>query len=146
MLGVCLGHQTVVQAMGGRVCQAAEPVHGRSSEINHDGKGVFEGLPSPLVVGRYHSLIADRNSIPLCLEIAAWATDGTVMAVRHRDFPVVGLQFHPESILTEYGYEVLEGFLMVAELRRRGRCPSIRDERVIAAPPLSGLPSAPITF
>lgn len=146
ILGVCLGHQTIAQGLGGRVCRAAEPVHGRASEIIHGGWGIFAGLPSPQIVGRYHSLIVDRDSMPTCLKITASASDGTVMAVQHREQPVVGLQFHPESILTEYGYEILEGFLKVAGLRGRGRRPSIENERAIMAAPLPDLPPAPVTF
>lgn len=114
ILGVCLGHQAIGEALGGRVVRAGEPVHGRTSQIEHDGRGEFACLPSPLRVGRYHSLVVDRASLPDCLEVSATTRDGQVMALRHRKFPVIGLQFHPESVLTDHGYEILMGFLRVA--------------------------------
>ena len=107
-LGVCLGHQALVQAWGGRVIQH-EPVHGKTARITHDGQTIFKGLPSPLEVGRYHSLVADPE-LPDCLELTASADD-VVMAVRHRDLPAEGVQFHPESILTEQGHELIGNFL-----------------------------------
>jgi anthranilate synthase/aminodeoxychorismate synthase-like glutamine amidotransferase len=116
MLGVCLGHQTIVQAFGGVIVQAAEPMHGRSSAVLHDGRGIFAGLPSPLIAGRYHSLMADAASLPACLRVAARTTDGTIMAVEHQSLPIVGVQFHPESILTEHGFALLAGFLRLAGL------------------------------
>jgi len=116
ILGVCLGHQVIAEALGGRVVRAREPMHGRSSTIGHDGRGVFAGLPQPIVGCRYHSLAVEEASLPECLEVSARTDDGTVMALRHRDFPVVGLQFHPESILTGVGYPLLSGFLRLAGL------------------------------
>jgi len=116
ILGVCLGHQTIAEALGGRVVRAKEPVHGRSAAIRHDGRGVFAELPEVIVGCRYHSLVVDEASLPDCLEVSARLDDGTVMALRHRQFPVVGLQFHPESILTEAGYPLLVGFLRLAGL------------------------------
>ncbi len=116
MLGVCLGHQTIVEALGGRVVRAEEPVHGRASPIHHGSRGLFEGLPNPLAGGRYHSLMADETSLPKCLEITARTADGTIMAVEHRRLPVFGLQFHPESILTDSGYPLLANFLRLAGL------------------------------
>lgn len=127
-LGVCLGHQTIAEALGGRVVRAPEPVHGRTSLVYHDGRGVFEGLPSPLRACRYHSLIVERQSLPACLEVCATTEDGIVMAFRHRQFPVVGLQFHPESILTEMGYAVLAGFLRLAGLNLPSAIPSWESE------------------
>jgi anthranilate synthase/aminodeoxychorismate synthase-like glutamine amidotransferase len=108
-LGVCLGHQAIVEAFGGEVGSARRLVHGKASAIEHDGKGLFEGLPSPLEGGRYHSLAASR--VPECLEICASTDDGEVMAVRHRELPIDGIQFHPESVLTPLGAEIGKRFL-----------------------------------
>ena len=123
LLGVCLGHQTIAAALGGRVIRATEPVHGRTSLVHHNGRGVFAGVPNPLVGCRYHSLVVDEVSLPECLEVTARADDGTVMAIEHRSLPVVGLQFHPESILTEYGYGLLAAFLRLAGLSTPDRLP-----------------------
>ncbi|MSX02381.1 MAG: aminodeoxychorismate/anthranilate synthase component II [Actinobacteria bacterium] len=109
LLGVCLGHQALVQAFGGRVIRH-EPVHGKAAEIEHDGKTIFSGLPSPLTVGRYHSLIADEDQLPACFEVSARGA-GVVMAVRHRELPAEGVQFHPESILTPEGKTIVANFL-----------------------------------
>lgn len=128
ILGVCLGHQAIAEALGGRVIRAPEPVHGRASAVYHDGQGVFQGLPNPLQGCRYHSLIVEPHSLPDCLEVCATTRDGIVMAIRHRQFPVVGLQFHPESILTEMGYAVLANFLQVAGLRVPEVFPSWQSE------------------
>jgi anthranilate synthase/aminodeoxychorismate synthase-like glutamine amidotransferase len=108
-LGVCLGHQTIVEAFGGSVGQAKRLMHGKSSLVEHDGRGIFSGLPNPLEAGRYHSLAA--TSVPECLEVSARTDDGEVMAVRHRELPVVGIQFHPESVLTPLGPELGRNFL-----------------------------------
>jgi anthranilate synthase/aminodeoxychorismate synthase-like glutamine amidotransferase len=108
-LGVCLGHQAIVEAFGGEVGQARRLVHGKASLVEHDGRGLFDGLPSPLEGGRYHSLAAVR--IPDCLEVCATTQDGEVMAVRHREYPVDGIQFHPESVLTPLGPEIGRRFL-----------------------------------
>ncbi len=124
-LGVCLGHQIIAAAFGGRVVRAREPVHGRSSPVHHTGRGVFEGLPNPLVAGRYHSLAVDQPSLPDCLEVAARTDDGTVMAIEHRTLPVVGLQFHPESILTDCGYRLLAAFLRRAGLPTPAELPEL---------------------
>ncbi len=114
ILGVCLGHQIIAEAFGGRVVRADAPVHGRSTSVVHDGQGVFAGLPSEFAAGRYHSLVVEEASLPECLEVSARAPDGAVMAVRHRTLPIVGLQFHPESILTEHGETLLANFLQLA--------------------------------
>ncbi len=114
MLGICLGHQVIIEAFGGKVVRSLPPVHGRSSEIQHGGHGIFSGLKNPLRVGRYHSLCGDAASLPDCLEITAWLDDETIMAVSHREHPIVGLQFHPESLLTEHGSEMLGNFLLLA--------------------------------
>ena len=112
LLGVCLGHQAIGMVYGGVVCRATTPMHGKTSTVEHDGKGVFSGIASPIQAGRYHSLIIANDSVPADLEVAARTKeDGTIMAVRHRKFPVHGVQFHPESVLTEAGKHILRNFL-----------------------------------
>jgi anthranilate synthase component 2 len=111
ILGVCLGHQSIGQAFGGRIVHAKSVMHGKTSAIRHAGKGVFEGLANPFTATRYHSLVIERASIPECLEITAWSDDGEIMGVQHRDLAVEGVQFHPESILTEAGHDLLRNFL-----------------------------------
>jgi anthranilate synthase/aminodeoxychorismate synthase-like glutamine amidotransferase len=115
-LGVCLGHQVIAEALGGRIMRAATPVHGRTSGVTHDGTRLFAELPSPLVVGRYHSLVVEPTSLPAELRATAWTDDGVLMAFEHVSQPVFGVQFHPESILTERGYELLANFLRLAGL------------------------------
>jgi len=146
ILGICLGHQTIGAAFGGRVVRAAEPVHGRTSNVFHSGRSVFAGLANPLVACRYHSLIVDRAALPGCLEITAWTADGTIMALAHRELPIVGLQFHPESILTDCGYDLLAAFLRLAGIAIDGNVPGIESER--NQPDSSGapLPIVPVTF
>ena len=112
ILGVCLGHQAIGQAFGGRIVRAQRVMHGKISPVTHDGRGVFAGLPSPFDVTRYHSLAIERATCPPCLEISATADDGEIMGVRHREFAVEGVQFHPEAILTEHGHALLANFLM----------------------------------
>jgi len=111
LLGVCLGHQALGQAFGGRVVRAPTLMHGKTSPIHHDGRTVFAGLPDPFIATRYHSLIVDRDSVPDCLEVSAWTVGGTVMGLRHRTLPLEGVQFHPESILTVAGKDLLRNFL-----------------------------------
>jgi anthranilate synthase/aminodeoxychorismate synthase-like glutamine amidotransferase len=111
VLGVCLGHQAIGQVFGGEIVAARDLMHGKTSWIDHDRKGVFAGLPNPLEATRYHSLVVERATVPACLEVTAETTDGTVMGLRHRDLPVEGVQFHPESILTVGGHELLRNFL-----------------------------------
>jgi anthranilate synthase/aminodeoxychorismate synthase-like glutamine amidotransferase len=111
LLGVCLGHQALGQAFGGRVVRAPKLMHGKTSEIHHDGRGVFAGLPQPFTATRYHSLVVDRPSVPECLEVTAWTDDGVVMGLRHRRHRLEGVQFHPESILTTAGKDLLRNFL-----------------------------------
>ncbi len=111
ILGVCLGHQSIGAAFGGKVVRAQQVMHGKTSPIEHTGTGVFKGLPSPYTVTRYHSLAIERASLPACLEVTAWTDDGEIMGVRHREFPIEGVQFHPESILTEHGHALLKNFL-----------------------------------
>ncbi|GIP19628.1 glutamine amidotransferase [Paenibacillus montaniterrae] len=111
IIGICLGHQSIGQAFGGDVIRAEQLMHGKTSQIIHDGKGVFEGLPSPLTATRYHSLIVSRETLPDCLEITAETETGEIMGLRHKEYPIEGLQFHPESIITEHGLRMLENFL-----------------------------------
>ncbi len=111
ILGVCLGHQAIGQAFGGRIVRAQRVMHGKLSPVTHDGNGVFAGLPSPLTVTRYHSLAIERESLPPELDVTATADDGEIMGVRHRRFAVEGVQFHPEAILTEHGHALLRNFL-----------------------------------
>jgi len=111
ILGVCLGHQAIGAAFGGRIVRARELMHGKTSVITHTGEGVFAGLPERFTVNRYHSLAIERASCPGCLAITAWSDDGEIMGVRHRSLPVEGVQFHPESILTEHGHGLLRNFL-----------------------------------
>jgi len=111
LLGVCLGHQALGQAFGGRVVRAPKLMHGKVSSIRHDGRTVFAGLPDPFIATRYHSLVVDRASVPDSLEVSAWTEDGLVMGLRHRQHPLEGVQFHPESILTTSGKHLLRNFL-----------------------------------
>ena len=111
ILGVCLGHQCVAEAYGGRIVRASTLMHGKSSTIRHNGSGLFTDLPAPFEAGRYHSLVVERSSVPACLEIIAESEDGEIMAFRHREFPVYGVQFHPESVLTRDGKKILARFL-----------------------------------
>src|SRR5450830_67650 len=111
LLGVCLGHQSIGQAFGGKIVHDKQLMHGKTSQIHHNNVGVFKDLPNPYTATRYHSLVIERESIPDCLEITAWTEDGEIMGVRHKTLPIEGVQFHPESILTEYGHELLENFI-----------------------------------
>ena len=120
LLGVCLGHQAIAQAFGARIVRAAQPMHGRTSPMLHDGRGVFAGLPSPFSATRYHSLVVERSSLPEVLEVTAWTEDGEIMGLRHRLSPIEGVQFHPEAFLTEHGHALLQTFLhTLPELGRR---------------------------
>ncbi|HWA58490.1 MAG TPA: aminodeoxychorismate/anthranilate synthase component II, partial [Gemmatimonadales bacterium] len=129
ILGVCLGHQAIGAAYGAEIVRARRPMHGKTSKIYHTGVSVFTGLPSPLTATRYHSLVIAPESVPACLEVIATAEDGEIMAVRHREYPVVGVQFHPESVLTEYGYRMLDWFLT------GGRTPNVPDRADQASVP-----------
>ncbi len=111
ILGVCLGHQAIGEAFGGRVVRAGRVMHGKTDAVTHIDAGVFDDVPSPFTVTRYHSLAIERSSLPDCLEVTAWTDDGEIMGVRHRTLAVEGVQFHPESILTEHGHRLLENFL-----------------------------------
>lgn len=128
MLGICLGHQIIAAAFGANIVRAMEPMHGRTSAIEHNGDGIFAGIPNPFVAGRYHSLVVERETLPREIAVTAWAAGGEVMAVAHRKLPIVGLQFHPESILTEAGYDLLAGFLRLAGLGLPGVIPSFAGE------------------
>ncbi|TVR53263.1 MAG: aminodeoxychorismate/anthranilate synthase component II [Gemmatimonadales bacterium] len=132
VLGVCLGHQAVAAAFGGRTVHGGEPVHGRATPVKHDGTGVFQRLPSPLMVGRYHSLVVDPSSLPSELRVQAWSPAGEIMAFRHVQWPIHAVQFHPESVLTPQGHHLLEGFLAEAQAfggRGEGKGPYFRGER-----------------
>jgi anthranilate synthase component 2 len=111
ILGVCLGHQAIGAAFGGKVIRAQQVMHGKTSAIEHTGVGVFKDLPSPYTITRYHSLAIERSSLPDCLEVTAWTEDGEIMGVRNKDFDIQGVQFHPESILSEHGHALLKNFL-----------------------------------
>ncbi|SDE16085.1 anthranilate synthase component II [Sporomusa acidovorans] len=112
ILGICLGHQAIGEVFGGKVIRAPQPVHGKAEYIIHKGKGIYRDLPRPFTAGRYHSLIVDRNGLPDCLEVTATSQDDLIMGLRHREFDVEGVQFHPESILTPQGSTILSNFLM----------------------------------
>lgn len=112
IMGVCLGHQTIGEAFGGRIVRAKTLMHGKVSPVSHSGKGMFRGLPNPVTCTRYHSLVIDRNTMPECLEVTAWTEDGEIMGVRHKEYAVEGVQFHPEALLTEHGHDMLNNFLI----------------------------------
>ena len=118
ILGVCLGHQAIGQAFGGDVIRAKTLMHGKTSPITHDGRGLFKGLPSPFTATRYHSLAISRATLPNTLDVTAWTEDGEIMGVQHHDRPIHGVQFHPESIATEHGHDLIANFLDLANVRR----------------------------
>jgi len=120
MLGVCLGHQCLGEAFGGTVRRASQVMHGKVSRVTHAEQSVFRGIPSPFAATRYHSLVVDRENLPADLEVTAWTDDGTVMGLRHRRYPLAGVQFHPEAILTEHGHALLANFLQDARAWRPG--------------------------
>jgi len=121
ILGVCLGHQAIGAAFSGKVIRSAHLMHGKTSPIHHDGKDLFKGLPNPFEATRYHSLIVERSTLPECLEMTAWVAEGEIMGLRHRELPLWGVQFHPESILTVGGMDILANFLEMTKLVRRIR-------------------------
>ena len=146
ILGVCLGHQTIAAAFGGNVVRATEPRHGRSSLITHEKRGLFAKLPSPLRVGRYHSLVAEEETLPQDLIVTGRDEAGVIMALEHRALPIFGVQFHPESILTEHGYEMLGNFLRAAGIEHReasrlgaSEGPQLAEEKI-------SVPNRPVTF
>lgn len=112
IMGVCLGHQTIGEAFGGRIVRAKTLMHGKVSPVSHSGKGMFRGVPNPVTCTRYHSLVIERGTLPDCLEITAWTEDGEIMGVRHKEYAVEGVQFHPEALLTEHGHDMLNNFLI----------------------------------
>ncbi|MCX6143786.1 MAG: aminodeoxychorismate/anthranilate synthase component II [Ignavibacteriales bacterium] len=114
ILGVCLGHQAIGQALGGRIVKAPEIVHGKTSDIHHRAGGLFLNVPTPFTATRYHSLIVEKATLPACLEVTAWTSTGIIMGLRHREFPTFGVQFHPESIATENGKQILANFLKMS--------------------------------
>jgi anthranilate synthase/aminodeoxychorismate synthase-like glutamine amidotransferase len=146
ILGICLGHQAIGAALGGQVARAPWPVHGRTSPVYHNHASVFQGAPNPLTACRYHSLIVRRETLPSCLECTAWTADGIAMGLAHRTTPTVGLQFHPESILTEGGYLLLANFLRLAGITPPAELPSMASELVQPPPIASPLPRTPVTF
>jgi anthranilate synthase/aminodeoxychorismate synthase-like glutamine amidotransferase len=145
LLGICLGHQAIGAAFGAEIVRSKEPMHGRASRITNDGRDLFKDLPNPLTVGRYHSLVVDDATLPVELNVTARADDGTIMALAHRRWPIFGVQFHPESILTEQGYLLLSNFLRLAGLKSSGESPLSEDERPIAAAATAVHPG-PVTF
>lgn len=146
MLGVCLGHQVIAAAFGGKVVRAPEPMHGRVSDIVHEQRGIFRGMSNPFAACRYHSLTVDRATLPSCLAVTAETRDGVVMGVRHRERPIWGLQFHPESALTEHGYRLLGNFLRLAGLPVRDNPPTIDEEVLRTSLNAVSLPREPVTF
>jgi anthranilate synthase component 2 len=134
LLGVCLGHQSIGQAFGGKVIRAPKPMHGKLSLIHHHGEGIFRDVPSPFSATRYHSLIVERKSLPKCLKVTAETDDKLIMALEHRDFPMFGVQFHPESIASEHGHQLLANFLELAGVK----CKSAPD-RAFRRPPIPAI-------
>jgi len=144
ILGICLGHQAIITALGGRLVRC-EPMHGRTSLVCHDGRGVFEGVPNPMQACRYHSLAADPSSLPNDVQVCG-ESDGVIMAIRHRRFPVVGVQFHPEAVLTEFGYPLLANFLRLARIDWRQALPTMDDELARAVRPANPGRPPVVTF
>ena len=146
VLGVCLGHQAIATSLGGTLRRASEPIHGRTSDITHNGDGLFQNIPSPMQVCRYHSLIIDEATLPGELTVTARTSDGTPMAIAHRDYPLFGVQFHPEAILTEHGYALLANFLTLAGLPVPQQLPNIHDEHDVKATVDEAAFTIPYTF
>jgi anthranilate synthase/aminodeoxychorismate synthase-like glutamine amidotransferase len=145
ILGVCLGHQAIGKALGGRIVRALEPVHGRSSLVRHGGTGIFAGVANPATACRYHSLVVERATLPPELVVTATLDDGTIMAIEHRVLPVFGVQFHPESVLTGDGYRLLANFLKLAGCDAPASVEKLRTEMPLEQAPYSP-PPAPVTF
>jgi anthranilate synthase/aminodeoxychorismate synthase-like glutamine amidotransferase len=129
IVGICLGHQAIVQAFGGRIIRANEPLHGRESSIHHDGSAMFESIPNPFTAGRYHSLVAEKDTLPDCLRVTAKSEDFSIMAVEHENYPIIGLQFHPESVLTTDGNRMIQNFLRLAGLHPATSLPVYSSNR-----------------
>jgi anthranilate synthase component II len=147
ILGVCLGHQAIAAAFGARIVPAIEPMHGRTSSVMHDKSHLFTAVPSPFTVCRYHSLVVEEASLPAELVVTAYTSDGTIMALEHREFPLVGFQFHPEATLTEYGYQLVSNFLELAGITPTPPIDSLSTtEFQFAAAAKIQLPSRPVTF
>jgi anthranilate synthase component 2 len=146
ILGVCLGHQIIGQAFGGRIVRAGEPVHGRSSVVRHSERGLFEGVPNPTTACRYHSLIIERESLPSELAVTATLDDGTIMAIEHASYPVFGVQFHPESVLTSHGYSVLTNFLRISGYEPSSQQYNLLESEVTQYEPSYSPPKMPVTF
>ena len=145
MLGVCLGHQAIAAAFGARITRAPQPMHGRTCEVFHDQTDVYNAVPNPFAVCRYHSLVVEAESLPDDLAVTSRTEDGVVMGLAHRRAPIVGMQFHPESILTEHGYQLLSNFLTLARLVS-DPLPGASSERLLPASPSTPLPTTPVTF
>jgi anthranilate synthase component II len=145
ILGICLGHQAIAAALGGRVVRARHPMHGRTSLIEHNAQGVFSGLANPITVCRYHSLVVEEETLPDALEITARTPAGAIMALAHRKYPVVGLQFHPEAILTEHGYAMLASFLRSCGIATADPRELPSTERAVETA-ATALPLTPVTF
>jgi anthranilate synthase/aminodeoxychorismate synthase-like glutamine amidotransferase len=147
MLGVCLGHQVIAESLGAQIVRASVPLHGQTSQVAHDGSGIFEGVPLPLAVGRYHSLVVEPQSLPPELRPTAWTADRVLMAFQHARWPVFGVQFHPESILTQHGYDLLANFLRHAGLDVRETAGKLAANELTHAPQQRRpLPARPVTF
>ena len=145
ILGVCLGHQAIAAAFGGRIVRTPRPMHGRASDVRHDAVNLFAGMPSPLVAGRYHSLVVDPDSLPEGFVVTARDAEGTIMAIAHERYPVHGVQFHPESILSRHGFRLLANFIDLTGLPHLGRFADLLDEDVAdqAASPAADRPEPP---
>ena len=147
LLGVCLGHQIIAAACGVKIVRAAEPMHGRTSQVTHSGTGLFNGIPSPFAVCRYHSLIVEETTLPEEFSVTARSTDGTIMAIQHSQFPVAGVQFHPEATLTEHGYQLLANFLQMAGISVNANTMNLADSEFrFQAETVIKLPTRPVTF
>jgi len=146
LLGVCLGHQAIAQSLGGKVVRSGLPWHGRKSAITHDGQGIFSGLPDSFDVGRYHSLEVELDTLPNCMRATAWNSEGVIMAMQHTELPVVGLQFHPESILTEHGYSMLHNFLNLARITSDASAEHLQTSELQIPQVAYRVPDRPVTF
>ena len=145
ILGVCLGHQVIADVFGGTIVRSEPPVHGRASQINHNGDRLFANVPTPTTVGRYHSLVVDSTTLPSSLNVTARLSDGTVMAIEHAERPIFGVQFHPESILTEHGFTLLRNFLRLGNIPLDNTA-ELNGELQTPAIASSGWPERPVTF